>query len=265
MRSLLTATALALLFAGCPIAALRQTATPSPSPIADELPCTDQIDEPEIAISLRAPTPLGARESEDLVDVISGRIHRIMRGPCSVTADTAGEVTVDLSPSEYLWFGNSNEPSPPDLAKLLGRTGLVEIVDLQGKSLDPGTVVSTTLSVPISGTRIGGAPVFETLASNPNIITTEEMHDRFGDYDLALKLDEVTRLRLNDFRRHHVGLLVAVVVDHEIFKTIRIPEDASQDLVVAGMTPQELNELVTLVSTLPLPVPLIVVEVTRAG
>jgi preprotein translocase subunit SecD len=141
----------------------------------------------------------------------------------------------------------------------------VEIVDLKGKSLDPGTVVSTTLSVPISGTRIGGAPVFETLASNPNIITTEEMHDRFGDSDLALKFDEVTRLRLNDFRRHHVGLLVAVVVDHEIFKTIRIPEDASQDLVVAGMTPQELNELVTLVSTLPLPVPLIVVEVTRAG
>ncbi len=240
-------------------------ATPTASPVADHSLCVDRIAEAEIVISLRATDPIDAEDAEEITRVLRSRVRAIMRGPCDVEVSQSGNITVALSPSEYVWLRDSNEPTPLELASLISQVGLVEVIDPQGRDLEQGTVVATTISAPISGTRIGGAPVFETLASNPNVVQADGTRAEFGAYDLSIRFDKATSERLGAYSHRHVGDSVGIVVDHEIFKTMLISRPIGEEFVVIGLTVQELNELEAYVSTLPLPVPLDIVEVTKSG
>jgi hypothetical protein len=237
--------------------------TPIASPFAGHPLCNDQLKEPEITVSLRSTEPVDSTVAEEISNVMSGRVREVTRGSCRVVVSETGQVIVELSPSEYVWLDDSNQPSPLELASLLSQIGLVEIIDLQKRDVEPGTVVATTISAPISGTRIGGAPVFETLASNPNVRQTDASRDLFGNNLLAIQFDGPTGTRIEEYSQRHVGDSVGIVIDHEIFKTVQIASPVGNDLVVSGLSAQELNELSAYLSTPPLPVALTITEVTK--
>lgn len=237
--------------------------TPVASPTARDHECNDKLKEPEITVSLRSTEPVDSTVAEEITKVMSGRVREVIRGSCRVVVSQSGQITVELSPVDYVWLGASNQPSPLELASLLSQIGFVEIIDLQKRDLEPGAVVATTNSAPISGTRIGGAPVFETLASNPNVCQTDVSRDLFGANLLAVGFDDPTETRLEEYSRRHIGDSIGVVIDHEVFKTVQIASPINNDLVISGLSTHELNELLMYLSTPPLPVALTISEVTK--
>jgi preprotein translocase subunit SecD len=239
-------------------------ATPSASPITDDQLCQDQIEHPEITVSLKTAEPVDSTAIDDLSRVIGSRIHSILDGECFVAVSESGRITVELSPANYSKFGDSTEPSPLEIASLLGNVGFVEFIDPQGRKLDPGTVVSTTISAPISGTRIGGAPVFETLASSTNVEDALATRSNLGNLVLGITFDEATGDRILAYTRRHVGDTIVIAIDQQVFSSIYIAAPTGLDMNVEGLPAEDYRMLLAYLNSGPLPVPLNVVEVTRS-
>jgi SecDF, P1 head subdomain len=240
-------------------------ATPSASPITDDQLCQDQIEHPEITVSLKTAEPVDSTAIDDLSRVIGSRIHSILDGECFVAVSEAGRITVELSPANYSKFGDSTEPSPLEIASLLGNVGFVEFIDPQGRKLDPGTVVSTTISAPISGTRIGGAPVFETLASSANVVKAFRIRSSLGSLNLEITFDGETGDRLLTYTRRHAGDSIVIAIDQQVFSSIYIAAPIAQDVSVEGLSAEDFRMLLAYLNSGPMPLPLTVIEVTRSS
>jgi preprotein translocase subunit SecD len=238
-------------------------ATPSASPISEDQPCQDQIEQPEITVTLKAAESIDSTAIEEISRVIGSRVHSILDGECFVAVSESGRITVLLSATKYTDFGDSSEPTPLEIASLLASVGFVEFIDPQGRKLEPGNVVATTISASISGTRVGGAPVFETLASSANVVKAFQTRSSLGNLDLGITFDRETGDRLLTYTRRHAGDSIVIAIDQQVFSSIDIAAPTAQDVSVEGLSTEELRMLLTYLNSGPMPLPLNVIEVTR--
>jgi preprotein translocase subunit SecD len=240
-------------------------ATPSASPISENQLCQDQIELPEITVTLTTVEAVDSTAIDEIAQVIGSRINSILNGQCFVAVSESGRITVILSATSYPKFGDSSEPTPLEIASLLGNVGFVEFIDPQGRKLDAGTVVATTISTPISGTRIGGAPVFETLASSANVVKAFRTRSSLGSLNLEITFDGETGDRLLTYTRRHAGDSIVIAIDQQVFNSIFIATPIAQDVSVEGLSAEEFRMLFAYLNSGPLPLPLTVNEVTRSS
>jgi preprotein translocase subunit SecD len=239
-------------------------ATPSASPISGDQLCQDQIEQPELTVTLTAAESIDSTAIEETSRVIGSRIHSILDGECFVAVSESGRITVLLSATNYTNFGDSSEPTPLEIASLLANVGFVEFIDPQGRKLEPGTVVATTISASISGTRVGGAPVFETLASSANVVKANQTRGSLGNLDLGITFDGETGDRLLTYTRRHAGDSIVIAIDQQVFGSIEIAAPTAQEVSVEGLTAEDFRMLLAYLNSGPMPLPLTVIEVTSS-
>jgi hypothetical protein len=250
---------------GAPSQSALPATTYAATPTNNPRSCARPIDAPMITITMAPMKAIDPSATEMVRHAVEARVLALVDGECYVAISGSGTISVDLSPASTADLGNANDLTPPELATLLSEVGFVEFIDPQGRELEPGTVVATTISAPVSGTRIGGAPVFETLASNSDVRDAYVTRDESGANALAIEWDDRAAERLSTYSQTHVDDPLTVVIDHEVYINPAISAPFQKYSLLQGLSAQQMGLLTLFLRSESLPVPLKVLEVASSG
>ena len=183
---------------------------------------------------------------------------------------------------------------PQEAVDILQETALLEIIDPQGQSLVPGTIVNTSLGsaedAPDAGPATPGAsPGPSTLSASPiasptaspapeatatptgpvytTIVSGADLEDAFittGDTGIervvGFRLRGDGADRFYDFTSTHIGQPMSIVVDKQVISSPVIQAAISSEGIITGVPQDEVDDLVAQLRSGQLPVPLEVVE-----
>jgi hypothetical protein len=136
-------------------------ATPEP------IPCAGEVVAPTLRLTLRARPVAGAPPDPAALAeagrVVAARARQLGGDGCRVEVTEDGRIVVALAGVD----------DPAAAARILSRTGLLEIVDTRGAHLAPGTVVRTSLGGPervgLDATPAPDGPVYPTILTGADI------------------------------------------------------------------------------------------------
>lgn len=148
---------------------------------------------------------------------------------------------------------------PETLLPALSEVGLLELIDPQGRVLEAGTLVTTSLGPPPQGP--GDGPVYETIVDGTAIEDALETTLSDGFPGAGLRLGDDAANDLFAFTSANIGQPIAIVLDKRVVTSPIVQSPISNEVVVSGLTPAEVRALVVQLRSVPLPVPLVVVGV----
>ncbi len=146
------------------------------------------------------------------------------------------------------------------LLPVLSEVGLLEIVDPQGRYLEEGTLVATTLGPPPQGPR--GGPVYETILDGDDLEDAFVTLDQTGVREIVgFRLEENAAETFGAFTTENIGQPMSIVVDKRVVSTATIQAPIYDQGIVTGIAPGDVRGLVVRLGSGPLPMPLAVVSV----
>lgn len=148
---------------------------------------------------------------------------------------------------------------PEMLLPALSEVGLLELIDPQGRVLEVGTLVTTSLGPPPQGP--GDGPVYETIADSTVVEDAVESILSDGLLGARFRLGGDAANDLFAFTSANIGQPIAIVLDKRVVTSPIVQSPISNEVVVSGLTPAKVRALVVQLRSVPLPVPLVVVGV----
>ncbi|MBL8126399.1 MAG: protein translocase subunit SecD [Chloroflexia bacterium] len=180
--------------------------------------------------------------------------------------------------------------NPEDAIQIMQQTALLEIIDPQGRSLPPGTVVDTTLGAadrgsdaaatpvgsPVAGsaTPVAGAmatpvaesstptgPVYQTIISGADLKDAYATTGNTGiGQVVAFELQSDAAGRFFEYTSSHLGQPMSIVIDKQVISSPVINGAISSSGIIEGIPPAEVQNMVIQLKAGALSVPLEVVQ-----
>ncbi|MDQ2655137.1 MAG: protein translocase subunit SecD [Chloroflexota bacterium] len=184
--------------------------------------------------------------------------------------------------------------NPEDAIQIMQETALLEIIDPQGRSLPPGTVVDTTLGPadrdgdvsatpvaspigsPVAGsaTPVAGAvatpvaevsgprgPVYETIVSGADLKDAYATQGSTGiGQVVAFELQGDAAGQFFEYTSSHLGQPMSIVIDKQVISSPIINGAISSSGIIEGIPPAEVQNMVIQLKAGALSVPLEVVQ-----
>lgn len=180
--------------------------------------------------------------------------------------------------------------NPEDAIQIMQQTALLEIIDPQGRSLPPGTIVDTTLGAadrgsgaaatpvgsPVAGsaTPVAGAmatpvaesstptgPVYQTIISGADLKDAYATTGNTGiGQVVAFELQSDAAGRFFEYTSSHLGQPMSIVIDKQVISSPVINGAISSSGIIEGIPPAEVQNMVIQLKAGALSVPLEVVQ-----
>jgi preprotein translocase subunit SecD len=150
---------------------------------------------------------------------------------------------------------------------VVSRVGLLEIVDTYGRFLAPGTLVTTTLGGPPAseatpaGSPVPVGPVYETIVSGDDLKDVHPTINQLGQVIVGFELTDAAAARFYAFTGAHIGQPLTIVLDKRVVSTAMINSAIRNQGIIEEIPAAEVRDLVVILSSKALPVPVEVVSV----
>jgi preprotein translocase subunit SecD len=171
---------------------------------------------------------------------------------------------------------------PDQAVEVLQQTALLEIIDPQGQSLVPGTVVNTTLGTADSlnsGTPVASpaanaaptptpdpnSPTYTTIISGTDLTNAYRTTDQNGAWVVAFELNSDAARIFDEFTGANIGRPMSIVVDKTVISTATIRSAIAGQGQISGLTANEAETLALQLKAGALGVPLQVVSSQTVG
>ncbi|MCC6793249.1 MAG: hypothetical protein IT336_16310 [Thermomicrobiales bacterium] len=196
---------------------------------------------PDVRIALRFTDVDGGQPSaasfDEAVGIITSR------------ADLLFDVDAELRPipPDRLVIALTGVEDVETTITVMTTRGFVEIIDPDGVALEIGSLVTTSNGGPPAGSATPvavGGPVYET------IVTSDEIADAFMTTNMAdrvvvgFRLDPAGAEKLYAFTSINIGLPMAIVVDNRVVSSPTIFGAISDEGIIEGLDPREVQALV---------------------
>jgi preprotein translocase subunit SecD len=184
--------------------------------------------------------------------------------------------------------------NPEDAIQIMQQTALLEIIDPQGRSLPPGTIVDTTLGAadrdgsapatpvasPVGSPAAGSAtpvagpvatpvadasgpegPVYQTIISGADLKDAYATQGNTGiGQVVAFELQGDAAGRFFEYTSSHLGQPMSIVIDKQVISSPVINGAISSSGIIEGIPPAEVQNMVIQLKAGALSVPLEVVQ-----
>jgi preprotein translocase subunit SecD len=205
-------------------------------------------------------------KSDIVFEPDTSRVSMINQADLTITADilqqrwnTLGNkqfgVSFKVSEDNQI-IGRLPKDLDPATLNNLKKVGLVEFVDF-GKTFVPvGTVVNTDLN-PVSFQTVDGQ-TWHTLMTNSEMNSVYTQTGSDGKFEISFQLSESGKKIFADFTSQNVGSYVGILVDKVVISCpfVNSPILDGQGVISGSFTQEEAQNLVSLLKTSPLPIPL---------
>ena len=242
-----------------------------------------------LQVVLEADPPPGIEVDDDTLtgvrDTLERRVNQLGVSEPLIQTRGGDQIIVELPGVD----------DPEEAVSILQETALLEFIDPQGQFLPEGTLVRTSLGdprdvtadgTPTAATPAAGAgatpgaspvasPAAETTpeATGPvyqTIISGADLDDAFLTTG-ATGVERVVGFRLKgdaadelfDFTSANIGLPIAIVLDKRVISAPVIQQPISNQGIITGVPPAEVDDLIVQLKAGALPLPLEVVSVER--
>lgn len=251
-----------------------------------------------LQVRLKARPPEGIELDSDSLDGTRDTIERRVNGL------GVSEPLVQTRGDDEILVELPGVDDPEQAISVLQETALLEIIDPQGQFLPEGSIVTTELGGPEdlgsddgtpAASPIGSpgaspiaspdaspvaspeamptpepspastGPVYSTIVSGRDLADAFPTTGQFGQQVVGFRLKGEAADRFFQYTSSHIGQPMSIVLDKVVISSPQIDGAISNEGIITGMPPAEVNDLVVQLKAGALAVPLDVVESRTVG